>query len=204
MATTESIEQLLTVPQMIQAYKDGKNEYIEELYEKGFTFSYQLAKQKIQEDEKANNIARVVMNRIIPSISSMKNPMDYYLFIVQSTLEIIKNDSIRESVEDEFITLEEYQEKEKCGKIQTYENNLSEQNEKLLFRKQVVRKILLELEEREREAAVLYYYKEKTIQEISNDLKISYSETVNYLFEAKKKIKDKIIEVQREEGIKLY
>lgn len=204
MVTPRITNQTLNVPELIKAYQEGQKEYIEELYEKGYKISYKIAKQKTCDEEKAENIACVVMESIIPRISTLKKSENYDLYVAKCTAEVVKEILFKENLENQKISLDEYCKMEDSGKVNGYEDTNSAISNKKEAVIQAIRKIVNELEQNKKTIVVMYYYEGRTIQEIADKLNISYKDAVNYLFDAKKTIKEKVLAFQKEEDIKLY
>lgn len=179
-------------------------ELLEETFEKGHNLSYKIAENKISDQETIETIANRAMNYIFSNKNKINDLKNYYSYITEVTNKLV-DDSNLVIIEDD-ISFEKIYEDECNGrenpKYQIIYDSEDNYNEKT--RNKIIHETINELETNEQTVVMSYYFKNKTIDEIAKELKLTYSQTTSLLLCTNKKIKQKILSVQREKGIKIY
>ena len=183
----------------VNSYQNGKTESFRIIYENSVRYLYACIKKIVGKQEDAQDILQETYTEIIKSIAQLKEPerflswagmianRKFFAFINKNKRDVLihKEDTLFDDLQED-------------------ENLIPEnvmQNKEM---QRLVREMIDNLSEMQKLCIVAYYYNEKKQEEIAQELAIPLNSVKSHLYRARTKIKEQTLELEKEEGTRLY
>jgi RNA polymerase sigma factor (sigma-70 family) len=184
----------------IEQMKQGSEQGFNEIYTKTYNRVYFRARQIMKKEEDAQDLTQIVFVEAYKSIGSLTAPEALYNWLDGITyrqgMKIFRKQREVLLTEDAQIMFDELE-----------SNDLSSIPELTADQKatsEIIKQIIEELPELQRTAVIMYYYDGMKVEKIADYMECSVNTVKSRLNYARKFIKDKVEEKEKQEGYKLH
>lgn len=200
-------EDTSSIVEKVQMYLDGEDTYINDIYTEGFQIAKREVNGRSGNSTLAEDIAQETMLTFFEKADTMEKAGNFKAFVRTIASNKMKDyfksaeqkhnqslDAMTYGEEDDI----QYDQADERG---TYRPDVQMSDK---ARDEIVKEVLNTLSDEQKTIALLYYYNDMSLREISEEMGIEMS-TVQGRFQlAKKNIKNEITTIQNRDDIKLY
>jgi RNA polymerase sigma factor (sigma-70 family) len=197
------------IEQLVQQAKTGNEDAVRSLMEQTENYAFFVARGFVRNDDDAQEITQRAYIKAFQSIASLEDASKFqsWLLAIVNRTALNYLDEAHQKHDVSFTALDGQDEEGNAVSYDAADEKIESQPELKLDaqeKQKIIRSILDGLPEKQRTVVMMYFFEDKKISEIAEELGTNENTVKSRLNYAKSYIKEKTEEYQKKEDIKLY
>lgn len=190
---------------IIDAAAQGNEKAITELYNRTYNSVYQSVRMMIKDEDAALDIVQDAYIRGFQHLNQLHEPGNYRAWMKRIAMNTAQN-YLRKKQPILFSEMEgaEDEERPEVQFVDERQENLPEVAIERQETARLINEILDTLSDEQRLVITMYYYEEMNAREIADELGVNENTIRSRLNYGKKKIEEKVLEIEKRDGIRLH